>query len=88
MDIVQVWAGFVLEAHRRFRHWLIPDHPRNRLTWPQVMLRDRGDDPIGLDYQNRYPFKSFLIGPDGMLIARDLTGDAVKKAVAEVLGRK
>jgi hypothetical protein len=41
-----------------------------------------------LDYQNRYPFKSFLIGPDGMLIARDLTGDAVEKAVAEVLGRK
>ena len=78
----------MLEVHRRFQHWLIPGHSRNRLTWPQVVLRDRGSDPIVLDYRNRYPFKSFLIGPDGMLIARDLTDDAVEKAVAEVLGRK
>jgi hypothetical protein len=31
----------------------------NGLTWPQVVLRERGGDPIVLDYQNWYPFKSF-----------------------------
>jgi hypothetical protein len=41
-----------------------------------------------LDYQNWCPFKSFLISPDGMLIARDLTSDAVEKVVAAILGRK
>jgi hypothetical protein len=57
------------------------------LTWPQVTLRDRGGDPIVLEYRAEYPFKAFLIGPDGMLVARDLEGDGVEKAVAKALGR-
>jgi hypothetical protein len=56
------------------------------LSWPQVVLRDRGGDPIVLEYQARYPFKSFLIGPDGTLVARDLESDGVEKAVAKALG--
>jgi hypothetical protein len=29
----------------------------------------------------------FLIGPDGVLLARDLRGDAIKQAVAQRLGK-
>ena len=56
------------------------------ITWPQAILRDRGSDPLMLDYNAMYPPKSFLIGPDGKLVARDLTGDAVASAVALSLG--
>jgi AhpC/TSA family len=58
------------------------------LSWPNALLRDRGYDPIVVDYGARYPYKSFLIGPDGKLIARDLEGAGLEKAVAEALGRK
>ncbi len=64
---------------------LIKDHG---LAWPQVVLRDRGADPIVLEYQAKHPFKSFLIGPDGTLVARDLDGDGLEKAIATALGRK
>ncbi len=64
---------------------LIKDHG---LTWPQVVLRDGGADPIALEYRARHPFKSFLIGPDGTLVARDLEGDGIEKAIAEAIGRK
>ena len=58
------------------------------LSWPHAVLRDRGSDPIVIDYGARYPFKSFLIGPDGKLIARDLEGVSLEKAVADALARK
>jgi hypothetical protein len=58
------------------------------LAWPQVVLRDRGAYPITLEYHARYPFKSFLIGPDGTLVAKDLEDDGVEKAVAKALGRR
>ena len=57
------------------------------LAWPQVVLRDRGADPITLDYHAEFPYKSFLVGPDGTLVAKDLEGDGVEKAVAKALGR-
>jgi hypothetical protein len=58
------------------------------LSWPHAVLRDRGYDPIVVDYGARYPHRSFLIGQDGKLIARDLEGAGLEKAVAEALGRK
>jgi peroxiredoxin len=79
-----VMIGFSLANEPADAAKFIQDHG---LTWPQVVLRDRGGDPIVLDYQAQYPFKSFLIGPDGTLVARDLEGDGVEKAVAEALGR-
>ena len=60
----------------------------NGLKWPQAVLRDRGQDPIVMDYGAWPPPKSFLIGPEGRLIAQDLQGDPLQKAVAEVLGRR
>ena len=47
-----------------------------RSSWPQAMLRDRGNDPIVVDYQALQPDGTFLIGPDGKLIARGLQGAA------------
>ena len=58
------------------------------VSWPQALLRDRGRDPIVVDYGPRYPYKPFLIGPDGTLIATGLEGPALEKAVAEAVTRK
>jgi hypothetical protein len=44
--------------------------------------------PTTLEYDAQYPFKSFLIGPDGTLVAKDLEDDGVEKAVAKALARK
>jgi Carboxypeptidase regulatory-like domain len=60
----------------------------NGLAWPQVILRDRGADPVVLDYAVRPPYRSFLIGPEGKLIARDLQDESLEKAVAEALGSR
>ena len=40
-----------------------------RSSWPHAMLRDRGYDPIVADYAACRPDVTFLIGPDGKLIA-------------------
>jgi hypothetical protein len=58
------------------------------LSWAQAILRDTGFDPIAIDY---HPFPtptSFLIGPDGRLISKDLSGIKIEKNVTESLGRK
>jgi hypothetical protein len=60
----------------------------NGITWPQAVLRDRGYDPIVLDYNARPPYPTILIGPDGKLIAKDLKGEPLEKAVAETIGGK
>jgi hypothetical protein len=80
-----VMIGFSLANDPADAAKLVKDQ---RLGWPQVVLRDRGADPISLEYHAEYPFKSFLIGPDGTLIAKDLENDGVEKAVAKALGRK
>jgi peroxiredoxin len=59
----------------------------NGLSWPQAVLRDRNRDPIVMDYGAWLPPKSFLIGPDGKLIAKDFQNDQLEQAVAEALGR-
>ena len=60
----------------------------NDMTWPQAVLRDRGADPIVLDYNVGPPYPTFLIGPDGNLIARGLEGEPLEKAVAEALAHQ
>ncbi len=60
----------------------------NGVTWPQAVLRDRGADPFVLDYAVRPPYVPFLIGPDGMLIAKGLQDKPLENAVAAALGRK
>jgi peroxiredoxin len=58
------------------------------LTWPHVVLRDRGRDPIAIDYHGWPPPATFLIGPDGTLVSRDLKGDGIEKAITAALDRK
>jgi hypothetical protein len=58
------------------------------LSWANVVLRDLALDPMAVDYFSSPTPKSFLIGPDGTLIARDLKGIVVEKAVSAALGAK
>jgi peroxiredoxin len=58
------------------------------LSWPQAVLIDDAADPIATDYGVEPPYKSFLVGPNGTVIARDLDGPALEKAVAAALGQK
>jgi len=59
------------------------------LSLVQVIFRDYGLEPMAMDYAGAYwTPTSFLIGPDGTLIARDLKGDQIEKAVAEAFVRK
>jgi hypothetical protein len=60
----------------------------NDITWPQAVLRDRGSDPIVLDYNAWPSYPTFLIDPDGKLIAKDLQGEPLEKAVAEALAHQ
>jgi hypothetical protein len=55
------------------------------LTWPQVILRDQVVDSIVLDYNAAEVPKTFLIGPDGKLLAKDIGGDQVEDVIAEAL---
>ncbi len=58
------------------------------LSWSQAVLRDAFYDPIAINYDALQPDATFLIGPDGKLIARGLQGTALEKAVAEALAGK
>jgi peroxiredoxin len=58
------------------------------LSWPQVILRDRVADSVLLEYDAGEVPKTFLIGPDGKLVATELAGEGVVEAIAKALGRK
>jgi hypothetical protein len=45
-------------------------------------------DSIVLDYNAAEVPKTFLIGPDGKVIAKEIGGDQVEEVVAEALSRK
>jgi peroxiredoxin len=57
------------------------------LSLVQVILGDQGLEPMSIDYHAHPVPKSFLISPDGTLIAKDLKGDQIEKAVTEALSR-
>jgi protocatechuate 3,4-dioxygenase beta subunit len=54
-----------------------------RINWPQTVLRDALNDPIVEDYRQT---GALLIGPDGRVVARDLTDEKIGEAVAKALG--
>jgi hypothetical protein len=58
------------------------------LPLEQVVLRDSWLSTMAVDYTATPPPKSFLIGPDGTLISKDLKGDQIEKAVATALAVK
>ena len=57
-----------------------------KITWPQGLLG--GDLEVAKRYGATAIPATVLIGVDGKVIARDLRGEALKKAVAEALGAK
>jgi peroxiredoxin len=60
----------------------------SEMSWHHVVLRDHGLDPIALNYQAFPAPRSFLIGRDGRIIAKNLVGDQIDRSVTEALGRK
>ncbi len=55
------------------------------LAWPQALLGP--DSPIAAAYGATAIPATFLIGPDGRIVNRDLRGSGAKAAVAKALGR-
>ena len=53
-----------------------------------MILRDHVADSILLEYDEVEVPKTFLIGPDGNLVAKELAGEGVVEAMANALGRK
>lgn len=54
-----------------------------KLAWPQALAGS--DWPGSSDYGATALPATFLIGPDGKILAKDLRGEAVRKAVAQAL---
>jgi peroxiredoxin len=77
--------GFCLTTELDELNKIVKSH---RISWPQVMLRDRWADSIVAEYDAGQVPKTFLIDPAGKLVAKDLTNDKVAEAVANALGRK
>ena len=60
-----------------------------RLVSDQATLPDGVVDPVRMSYlAPEKDCETLLIGPDGVLLARDLKGAATAAAIAEALGRK
>jgi len=57
----------------------------HKLPWPQAFIGP--DSPIAAAYDATAIPATFLIGPDGKILAKDLRGEKVKATVAEALKR-
>ncbi|MGA2679248.1 MAG: LamG-like jellyroll fold domain-containing protein [Sedimentisphaerales bacterium] len=58
------------------------------IRWMQVFLGELSKDTVTVDY-GVYGIPSiFLVGPDGKIMARDLRGNEIKKAVSAALAKK
>ncbi len=59
-----------------------------KISWPQVVLRDRHADSIVLAFGATDVPKVILIGADGAVLANGLSGDDIAVAVRKALGEK
>jgi hypothetical protein len=55
------------------------------LAWPQVFVGDEAGEKVLTDCGVSSIPASFLIGPDGRVIARGMRGDAIRDAVKKAL---
>ncbi|TBX70288.1 AhpC/TSA family protein [Flavobacterium silvisoli] len=61
---------------------------KDKLTWTQVSNLKEMNDPIALQYGvNQIP-STFLLGADGKIVAVDLSGEALKAKISELLAAK
>ncbi|MBS0028174.1 redoxin domain-containing protein [Chitinophaga sp. 22321] len=58
------------------------------LTWIHVSDLKRGNNAAANEYAISLIPSNFLLGPDGIIIARNLHGEALEKKLEEVLGGK
>jgi len=58
---------------------------KNKMSWPQTFDGKGWENEIAGQYGIQSIPATFLIGPDGKIIARDLRGPALEKAVAAAL---
>ncbi|WP_162127510.1 TlpA disulfide reductase family protein [Flavobacterium phycosphaerae] len=61
---------------------------KDKLTWTQVSNLKEMDDPIALQYGVTQIPSTFLLGADGKIVAIDLTGEALKAKINELLAAK
>jgi hypothetical protein len=61
---------------------------KNQIAWRQGFIGDWSNQTVPLDWGLRTMPSMFLIGPDGKVIAKELTAATVKDALAAALGAK
>ncbi len=59
---------------------------KDKLTWPQVSNLKFWDDPIAVAYGIKAIPSTYIIDQSGFVVAKDLTGDALRAKIAELLG--
>jgi len=59
---------------------------QNALGWHQAFLGDFSEAKLPAEYGVRAIPSTWLIGPDGKVLAKDLRGQSVKDAIAKALG--
>ncbi len=59
---------------------------KDKLTWAQVSNLKFWDDPIAVAYGIKAIPSTYIIDQSGIVVAKDLTGDALRAKIAELLG--
>ena len=57
----------------------------NQIDWPQVLLQGESRNTVVADYGARTIPLIVLVGPDGTILAKDLSGTGIESAVAKAL---
>lgn len=58
---------------------------KDKLGWPQISNLKKWDDPIAASYGVEAIPASFVLNQYGVVVAKDLHGDELKKRIAEIL---
>jgi len=59
-----------------------------KIPWTQGFLGNSEESQVARDFNVEAIPAVFLIDPDGKLVAKELRGDKIKKAVAKALSRR
>jgi peroxiredoxin len=60
---------------------------REAMEWPQILESERFEGEVSAAYNVYYIPRSFLIDAEGRIIAKDLRGEDLERAVSEALGQ-
>ena len=79
-----VMAGLSLDDRAETPRKYAADHG---MPWIQVFLGPWTDSKVTKDFDVQTVPSIWLIGPDGKVVAKNLSGDAIRACVAKALGR-